>query len=576
MIPNAAHVRHRALRVCLSTSLFATLVVLWARPTRSEQCPQNEPEWIGGRVVVWEQNLNPEQLRGVGEVFVYAFEPCNSTPGTRYMAVTDADGYFCIHDTFAGDWVITAFEPFQFRPFVTELSCSAGNCDLGEIRIDQSMVRISDDFVNWNGSWNWGSFAQSIVAPSGALSLVKVTFRTADTGGSDHDVHVYDGDGSSGTLPTNPVGSSMLHFHSSATGARATAVFDPGAVTISAGSPYTVVLGGSSCAWRLDNNAYGDGQMYGVNGNTLTPMSGQDLCLTLGVDGPDGNLTSFVVAGENGWVSGDTVSQSFLATSEEITHASLFVGTPCSFCRIRASVHETLGGPPIGPVKETQGLQQQGVAFGWFAGEVPVDPGQTYYVTFAFPDGANAVYARDSAPGGGDAYAGGQAYANGGGQGKDIWGRVMGPATASSVVVCPDAGTPSVDGAITPDSAPPADGQTPPDGTSAADGTTATDGHSADPDATTPPPDGTLADGGSPNADGGQNASADNVSGGCGCRSATPRSTVSTASTASPTSPPTPPPWGALAVFGFAFLLIMRRRQRILGRCSGSRRPPDG
>ena len=135
--------------------LLAAAVLLASIPAHAEICPGDQPTWISGRTVVWEPNLDPPQLRGVGEVFVYAYEPGESTAGTRFMAVSDPDGYFCIHDTTEGDWAVTSFEPFHFRPFVREIHCDPAGCDLGEIQLDQPMVRISDDYIDYGDDW-WG------------------------------------------------------------------------------------------------------------------------------------------------------------------------------------------------------------------------------------------------------------------------------------------------------------------------------------------------------------------------------------------------------------------------------------
>ncbi len=66
-----------------------------------------------------------------------------------------------------------------------------------------------------------------------------------------------------------------------------------------------------------------------------------------------------------------------------------------------------MDGAAISPVRQTIGLEQQGVGFAWFDDEVPVVPGQVYVVRFAFPSGFGVAYARDG----------------------EIWGRVMGPST---------------------------------------------------------------------------------------------------------------------------------------------------
>ena len=98
---------------------------IWAlpAPASAERCPSSEPTSIRGRVVVHEPNKNPPGLRGVGEVFVYAYPVGRPDSGKRKIAVTDPKGHFCIHDTAAGKWVVTSAQPFQFRPFVRQLDC---------------------------------------------------------------------------------------------------------------------------------------------------------------------------------------------------------------------------------------------------------------------------------------------------------------------------------------------------------------------------------------------------------------------------------------------------------------------
>lgn len=416
---------------------------------RAEQCPPGEPTWIRGRVTVWEPNLNPAQLRGLGEVYVYAYEPGDSTPQTRYMAVSDPDGHFCIHDTFAGPWVVTAFEPFQFRPFVVELSCVDGACDLGEVRVDEHLVRISDDYVSFGSDWWGGPFAQSVQMPVGAESLVKVTFRSGAA--SSNTVFVHAGE----TLAGAALTTAAVSFPDNAGGGRGTAHFTPGEALVIPGALYTIVLDGGSAPWRLTGNPYGVGQMYTVAGQTLDPVADTDLCLTLDVDGPDGNLTSVVVTHNDGWVFGQTVTQAFVARSAGVTHASVVSGTPSGFRRIQASVSASVDGPPIGPTKETTGLDQQGVAFAWFANEVVLTPGQTYYVRFHFPGGGFAVYRRELDPAGQPVYPAGQLYADTSPESGALWGRILGPAPQSDPPDggLPDAGPP--DDAMPPDAGPP-------------------------------------------------------------------------------------------------------------------------
>ena len=247
------------------------LVLFLSNSALAEICPDTEPTAISGRVVVWEANLDPPSQRGVGEVYVYAFEPGDSTEGTRFMAVSDDEGYFCIHDTFEADWVVTSFEPFTYRPFVREIHCSSGACELGEIQLDQSLVRISDDYVDFQDGWWGGPFAQTVVMPTGAVSLVKLSMRSACE--STNDVNVYEWGGAGPA-----VGTSVLQFPSTAGGGRATAFFQPGEAPVSAGITYQITLEGGSAAYRVDDDIYADGEMLWWDSDIWVPIGGTDLC----------------------------------------------------------------------------------------------------------------------------------------------------------------------------------------------------------------------------------------------------------------------------------------------------------
>ena len=88
---------------------------------------------------------------------------------------------------------------------------------MGEIRLDEHMFRISDDYVNFGSDWWGGPFAQSIVMPAASVSLVKVTFRSG--AGSTNAVNVYQGQ----DLSVAPVGSSSLSIPGNPGGGRGTA-----------------------------------------------------------------------------------------------------------------------------------------------------------------------------------------------------------------------------------------------------------------------------------------------------------------------------------------------------------------
>ena len=397
----------------------AAICLLLAGPAVAEICPDDQPTAMRGRVVVWEDNLDPPAWRGVGEVFVYAYGPGDHVGQPRTMAVSDGDGHFCVHDTTEGEWVVTAFEPFTYRPFVREIQCAPGACDLGDLALDDALVRISADDVDYQDGWWGGPFGQTLVMPPGAVSLSKISFRSAAA--STNDVEVSEWGGSGPVLATATVG-----FPDTPGGGRATAFFQPGEAAVDDQTTYFVSLGGGSAAYRA-GDIYAGGEMYGWDSDIWVPVGGTDLCLTLDVDGVDGNLTSYISGGQDGWVYGDTVGQSFVARSEAITHAAFVVGTPCDLCTIQASIGETFDGPAIGPVKETRGVHEQGVAFAWFSDEVPMIAGHEYFVRYHFPDGWSVAYSWSADAAGDDVYEAGDAWADGNAQGTDLWGRVMGP-----------------------------------------------------------------------------------------------------------------------------------------------------
>ncbi len=404
------------------SAFLLTLVVGASAPSLApaEICPQNNPEWMDGRIIVWEPNLEPPVFRGVGEVFVYAYERGDSTVDTRFIAVTDPDGYFCIHDTSPGDWVITVFEPFVFRPIVAEITCTAGECDAGEIRVDQ-MIRISDDYLDYGPDWYGYSFAQTLLMPEGAVSVAKMSFRSG--GGDNVEVLVYDGVTAQG--PT--IGSSWLRVPGP--GGRDSALFVPGALAVEPGQVITVVGQGGWAPWRTTGDSYPDGQGYTLDGEAnLQPIADTDISVAADIDGPDGNLTNFLVLASDGAYSGTTFAQSFVARTRAVTHASVFTGPPDGLRRMQASIGASPDGPAIGPVKETKGLQQQGVAFAWFDGEVPVTPGETYYLRITYPEQSHVTYTRHLDPAGNDLYPGGSLAVDGNAVSGYLWGRILGPA----------------------------------------------------------------------------------------------------------------------------------------------------
>ena len=65
-----------------------------------------------------------------------------------------------------------------------------GGLGLGEISLDTAL-RISDDFVDFGDDWFGDTFAQTFLAPDGAVSLVKASVRSGNPG--THPLEVFAG-----------------------------------------------------------------------------------------------------------------------------------------------------------------------------------------------------------------------------------------------------------------------------------------------------------------------------------------------------------------------------------------------
>ncbi|MBS1119786.1 MAG: hypothetical protein H6Q90_2014 [Deltaproteobacteria bacterium] len=402
---------------------------------RAETCPENQPGWMRGRAIVFEPNLTPPGDRGIGEIFAFAFRRGDSEPGTRYLAVSDSDGNLCIHDTSAGEWVVTSLEPFTFRPIVREVTCTARSCDMGELHFEA--LRVSDDYVEYNTDWWSGSLAETITVPEGATSLAKLTFRSGAE--SRNAVEVHRGLDVTG----EPIARSSISFPGG--GGRATAAFAPG-VPLTPGETLTIAVLGSWAPYRL-GDVYAGGAAYQVgDDHSLNPIANTDLCFNLDLDS-GGSATSFLVSANDGYEFGSDLAQEFVAHSTAITHASAFTGGPEGFRRVRIFVSETPNGPPIGPVKETIGLHDQGIAVAWFADELPVTIGQHYYLRVQYPELGHATYTRKQLPDRSAPYPDLVLRVDGNPVDGSLVGRVMGPTATTGAGG--DAGT-SGDGGVDP------------------------------------------------------------------------------------------------------------------------------
>ncbi len=513
---------------------FAPLFV--ATFAQAEICPDDQPSWIRGRVVVAAPNLGQVE-RGVGEIFVYAHTPGASAPGARFIAVSDQEGHFCIRDMPPGRWILTSFEPFHFRPFVMELDCTSGaTCDAGTVALDTAMVRISDDYVDFGGDWWGGPWAQSVRMPAGSQALAKITIRSG--AGSTNEIRVL----SEPRLDAPSLASAWLQIPNNPGGGRGSAFFEPGQARVVEGQELLVVLEGGSAPWRVGADPYPGGQMFKLVDGGLEAVAGQDMSLALDVDGPDGLATSHLNLGGPEVAFGSVVIQSFTARSYDIQHVSAFTGEPSGARRIQASIHASPDGPAIGPVKETVGLAQQGVALAWLPGAVPVEPGQRYYLKLTFPEGQYGVYRHSQTPGGTDPAPGQTLTADGNPVGGAIWGRVMGAALPpeDDPVEPPDAGVMDA----TNDAAPPTDDIQNDDAAQSDDTTNSQDSAVAD-----APPTQNDANDNNPDDPNLQDEQ-------------TPRTLTKGCACQQPGNAPSPMPlWPALLLFGVLALHLTQRRR---------------
>ncbi len=154
------------------------------------------------------------------------------------------------------------------------------------------------------------------------------------------------------------------------------------------------------------------GHLFLGNGTTLTEYPDRDLGLVIMSD-DDGLLTSlYARASGSRSFTGTNVGQTFIAQGVSLISAAFWLADS-SGPTYSVSVYEGgPGGAKIGPTKRNKPARlgadpEMIVAYG--PGEVPLTPGQTYYLEVSRDDGHSfgAVYANDSNP-----FPRGQAFEN--------------------------------------------------------------------------------------------------------------------------------------------------------------------
>lgn len=357
--------------------------------------------WISGKVT--------DMLgRGIYEIAVWA---SSSDTGYTYSTGTATDGTYTITLP-AGTYTVGLRDPFHFR---IQIRHGVVVRDGRTTPLNFTLYNTvwTDDpiwFVNWHRV-----YAQSFIADG--TSVAKVTARVASEA-TTINVSIHEGGADGPQIgPTR-----TLYAGQSG---RGTAVWHAGEVPVIPGRQYTVVLRRPDNAlWStymsrplyFGADAYPDGYAT-VDG---TPIPDLDLGITICCDN-DGHSTFYHVRYNNGgqWV-GEAV-QSFVARGSSLTSVSFTPGGVSNVWFI-VSVHTApSGGQTVGAVRYVRGWADNPMMVCWSPGEVPLTPGQTYYLRIQRATGEGFYIYLAS-----NAYPDGMVYLNGTAQpGLDLGSCVM-------------------------------------------------------------------------------------------------------------------------------------------------------
>ena len=380
--------------VVFGTTIFYTVFSLQASPAGS----------LTGTLA------NNQTGAGIKRAIVRAYAHGRST---AFTAMTENDGSYILQNLPAGSYAVCVPSSKDYRPVCVPL------VEINQDTQTSLFLKARQSFAISGDSWLQAqpSFAQSYRATGLGLTVTQVKAF-----GPARRVHVQllQGDGTSGksigpSRTTDKVG----HEASVAvgwSGAEAPTVpgqtytirmfTDPGKTWIPA------------VAGRGDVYALGSAYFHGIH----RPYS--DLGITICEDN-DSLRTGYSLVGSGRMHRAVSVGQSFVALSENITFASASLkGIDSSPNYVRFSIHQGgLGGKQIGPSKAVAPDSHAAVA--WGPQEVPVQPGQRYYLHIESLSGKNFLAAYKS-----DTYAWGCAAFNGRkASDKDILATVAGRIT---------------------------------------------------------------------------------------------------------------------------------------------------
>lgn len=346
--------------------------------------------------------------RGIYEVNVYV----NQDGGGWYgYCSTDPSGFFSILGLQNGQtYTACAHDPFHFRSSIVTGIVGQGT---GVVYHDLPLhmnYTVRDDI--WEEVAH-REFGQTFLASG--YNIIKVTIRNAGPSKS-FSVSVHEGGPGGAQLgPTRTCECGGL--------GRGTASWNAGEVPTIPGKTYYVkVEPTDGSVWNscIDSGGatYTDGMMFydGV------AQPDKDMALHIDSD-DDGYITTVNARYRFTGFFNTEFGQTFVANTQDVMTASAVVGGSGRIV-MEFSVLDGPGGSQIGPSKlvEAWGNDARGCCACWAPGEVPVVPGETYYLRVRQASGEGVyVYVASSTYDGGSLYVNGTEYA-----GLDLNTRIMG------------------------------------------------------------------------------------------------------------------------------------------------------
>ena len=285
----------------------------------------------------------------------------------------------------AGGYTMYVSQPIFFaRPkLVTGVQISDGQTTTvnPELNLDYSCYYMDQ--------WEWGSpWYQTFVATG--TSINRIQWRIAGWNCSSIAVSVRESNGGNVTTwpQVGPTKTANTGYGDMWTGYRS------GDIPTTPGQTYAVKLTGQGGDFAIDKrnedgNGYTQGQAFDSGGNPRT----MDLNITVFSDN-DGTLLAYAktthgLGSLTGWAG--TWGQTFRATGNGLAAADLWYASTTWDIGVRFRIFTNdPSGTQIGPTKTSRGAAQTGgvglVGVSYAPGEVPLTPGNTYYIEMSVPD----------------------------------------------------------------------------------------------------------------------------------------------------------------------------------------------